>query len=135
MEQLTVYEQPEYSDFINTMIEVSGDDPSHHHMFTTLYSLMLVSADGRPLPLAIGLGLPDNQELVQCITRVVVCKDAEESRQDWLMMARYTLSECDPYSANTMELEACIKRTANDIRRWHTSRLEAFNKTMELINK
>ncbi len=135
MSKLTVNTHPEYNNFINVMIEASGDDPSNYHMYTTLYSLKLVSVNGSPLPLAIDLGLPDNQELVKCIAQVAVCKDAEESRQDWVMMARYRLSECDPYSADTMELEACIKRTVNDVKSWHISRLEAYSKAMELINK
>ena len=135
MSKLTVNTHPEYNNFINVMIEASGDDPSNYHMYTTLYSLKLVSVNGSPLPLAIDLGLPENTELAKYIARVAVCKDAEETRQDWVRLARYRLSECDPYSADTMELEACIKRTVNDVKSWHISRLEAYSKAMELINK
>ena len=134
MSKLTVNTHPEYNDFINTMIEVSCEDPSNYHMYTTLYSLRLVSADGRPLPLAIDLGLPDNPELARDIARVAVCKDAEESRKDWLIIARYTASECNSYSANLPELEACMTRTVNDIKDWNISKLKALSKVIEIIN-
>lgn len=134
MSKLTVNTHPEYNNFINVMIEASGDDPSNYHMYTTLYSLKLVSVNGSPLPLAIDLGLPENTELAKYIARVAVCKDAEESRKDWLTIARYTASECDSYSANLSELEACMARTVNDIKDWNISKLKALSKVIEIIN-
>ena len=133
--QETYLEQPEYSDFINTMIEQCGDDPTNYHMFTTLYLMELVDSEGRPTELAGLMNLPYNKELVKLIAQVAVCKEAEEFRADWLDHARYQMVKQDPHSATTIELENEIRQVANDITSWKADRLEALNKALDIINK
>lgn len=138
-EQEAYLEQPEYSNFINAMIEQCGDDPDNGHFFNTLLSLELVDIHGEPTALAKQVGLPDhNQELLSKIAKVAVCKHAKETREDWLISARHILSKTatdELTEPSIEELRKMVRRTATDISDWQADQVKAMNEALNIIGK
>ena len=136
-EQETYLEQPEYSNFVNALIDQCKDDPDNQHFFSTLLNLELVDIHGNPTKLAKQVGLPDhNQDLIDEVTTVAMCKHAKESREDWLISARRIIAKVaavDPNGLSTEELRKTIRNTVADIAHWHADLVKAMNNALDIV--
>lgn len=138
-EQNNYLEQPEYSNFVNALIDQCKDDPDNQHFFSTLLNLELVDIHGNPTKLAKHVGLPDhNQDLIDEVTTVAMCKHAKESREDWLISARHILSKTatdELTEPSIEELRKIVRRTATDISDWQADQVKAMNEALNIIGK